>query len=252
MLYDLITKELPFLRRYARAMTGDQIAGDLCVETMLHEHVLKPQPSEALLPEDRVDLFVLLDLVLADPDRSPETNQAIPALQNLSSLSRRALFLTAVEQLDSRSVEKILNVAPEELALILKEAERDLATALATDVMIIEDEAMIAFQLKEIVESLGHNMVSRASTRDEAVSQARATKPGLLLVDIQLADGSSGLDAMDEIFKFHKPPSIVITAFPERLLSGRGNEPAFLIPKPFRADHVKTIISQALLTKAAS
>ena len=252
MLYELITKELPFLRRYARAMTGDQIAGDLCVETMLQENILKPQPSDAPLPEDRIALFALLDSVLTAPDGLPNTDAAIPAFRNLSSLSRRALFLTAVEQLDSAAVGKILKVSTEDLADILQEAERDLASSLATDVLIIEDEAMIAFQLKEIIESLGHNLVARATTLKEAVEQARATRPGLMLVDIQLADGSSGLDAMDEIFAFHKVPSIVITAFPERLLSGRANEPAFLIPKPFRADHVKTVISQALLAKAAS
>lgn len=252
MLYELITKELPYLRRYARAMTGDQMAGDLCVEAMLQEHVLKPQPAEAPLPKTRIDLFSLLDSILADPAKLPVTNLSVPAFQNLSSRSRRALFLTAVEQLDSSAVESILKIGPEELANVLKEAERDLASSLATEVLIIEDEAMIAFQLKEIIESLGHNMVARATTREEAVNQARATRPGLMLVDIQLADNSSGLDAMDEIFKFHKVPSIVITAYPERLLSGRENEPAFLIPKPFRADHVKTVISQALLTQAAS
>lgn len=252
MLYELIARELPYLRRYARAMTGDQVTGDLCVETMLQEHVLKPQPSDASLPQDRADLFALLDLMLADPDRMPGTNRTVPALQNLSSLSRRALFLTTVEQLDSDAVGKILSLDQAELANILNEAERDLASALATNVLIIEDEAMIAFQLKEIIESLGHKLKARATTRDEAVNYARAIKPGLMLVDIQLADGSSGLDAMEEIFKFHKPTSIVITAFPERLLSGRGNEPAFLIPKPFRADHVKTVVSQALLTQATS
>ena len=251
MLYQLITKELPYLRRYARAMTGDQVAGDLCVESMLQEHVLKPQPSDSQLPENRIDLFVLLDSILADPSLIPVENLSIPAFQNLSSISRRALFLTAVEQLESAAVEKILKVGADELSDILKQAEQELASSLATDILIIEDEAMIAFQLKEIIESLGHKMIARATTREEAVKQARATSPGLMLVDIQLADGSSGLDAMDEIIQFHKAPSIVITAFPERLLSGRANEPAFLIPKPFRADHVKTVISQALLTKAA-
>ena len=252
MLYELVTKELPYLRRYSRAMTGDQVTGDLCVEAMLQEYVLKPQPSDAPLPKDRIDLFALLDSILADPAQLPTPTESIPAFQSLSSLSRRALFLTAVEQLESGAVEMILKIGPEDLTNILKEAERDLASSLATDVLIIEDEAMIAFQLKEIIESLGHNMVARATTREEAVREARATSPGLMLVDILLADGSSGLDAMDEIIKFHKAPSIVITAFPERLLSGRANEPAFLIPKPFRADHVKTVISQALLTKAAS
>ena len=118
-------------------------------------------------------------------------------------------------------------------------------------VLIIEDEPMIAFQLKEIIESLGHKMVARAPTRDAAIEKAREHKPGLILVDIQLADGSSGLDAMDMISEFHQAPCIVITAYPERLLAGRANEPAFLISKPFRAEHVKTVISQALLAAKA-
>ena len=252
MLYELITQELPYLRRYARAMTGDQVAGDLCVEAMLQEHVLKPQPADTPLPADRTALFGLLDSILADPEKMPEAEMSIPAFGDLSSLSRRALFLTAVEQFDSDAVETILGIRREELADTLQKAEQELASSLSTDVLIIEDEPMIAFQLKEIIESLGHKMVARALTRDEAVKEARATKPGLMLVDIQLADGSSGLDAMDAIMEFHKAPSIVITAYPERLLSGRANEPAFLIPKPFRADHVKTVISQALLTQSAT
>lgn len=251
MLYELITRELPYLRRYARAMTGDQMTGDLCVEAMLQEHILKPQPADTPLPDNRIALFALLDSILADPAGLQKADLPFPAFQDLSSLSRRALFLTAVEQFDPDALEEILGIAPDALENVLKNAERDLASSLATDVLIIEDEPMIAFQLKEIIESLGHNMVARALTRDEAVEKARITRPGLMLVDIQLADGSSGLDAMDEICKFHKVPSIVITAFPERLLSGRANEPAFLIPKPFRADHVKTVISQALLTQAA-
>lgn len=250
MLYELITKELPYLRRYARAMMGDQMAGDLCVEAMLQEHILKPQPADTPLPEDRIALFELLDSILIDPSVLPAADMPVPAFRDLSSLSRRALFLTAVEQFDARAVQRILGLKSEELADRLREAERDLASSLATNVLIIEDEPMIAFQLKEIIESLGHKMVGRATTRDEAIKEARNTRPGLMLVDIQLADGSSGLDAMDDISSFHKAPSIVITAFPERLLSGRANEPAFLIPKPFKADHVRTVISQALLTQA--
>ena len=93
MLYELVTKELPYLRRYSRAMTGDQVTGDLCVEAMLQEYVLKPQPSDAPLPKDRIDLFALLDSILADPAQLPTPTESIPAFQSLSSLSRRALFL---------------------------------------------------------------------------------------------------------------------------------------------------------------
>lgn len=247
MLYELITRELPYLRRYARAVTGDQVAGDLCVEEMLQEHILKPQPADSALPEDRVTLFMLLDAILAAPTGPSKSDLPLCALLKMSSLPRRALFLTAVEQFHISATATILGLEQEEVPAILKEAENDLASTLATDVLTIEDEPIIAFQLKEIIESLGHKVVAHATTYDEAVAQARNTRPGLILVDIQLADKSSGLDAMDSIFEFHRAPCIVITAYPERLLSGRLNEPAFLIPKPFKTEHVKTIVSQALL-----
>jgi CheY-like chemotaxis protein len=247
LLYELITQELPFLRRYARAMTGDQVTGDLFVETMLQEHILKPQPAEAPLPTDRIGLFTLLDSMIAEPGTLPSTETQLAAFQNMSSISRRAMFLTAVEQFDANSTGRILGINTDMLKDILAEAESSLVAALATNVLIIEDEPMIAFQLKEIVESLGHNMAARAPTRDIAIEMAREHKPGLILVDIQLADGSSGLDAMDMISEFHQAPCIVITAYPERLLAGRAKEPAFLISKPFRAEHVKTVVSQALL-----
>lgn len=249
MLYELITQELPYLRRYARAMTGDQITGDLYVEAMLQEHILTPRPVEVALPADRIALFALLDSVIANPTTLPRADENFPAFRGMSSLSRRALFLTAVEQFERSAIEQILNISPAQLDAALAEAEQELVAALATSVLIIEDEPMIAFQLKEIVESLGHTMAARATTRDEAIRLAREHVPGLILVDIQLADDSSGLDAMKQIAEFHTAPAVVITAYPERLLAGQSNEPAFLIPKPFRADHVRAVISQALLVQ---
>lgn len=249
MLYELITQELPYLRRYARAMTGDQVTGDLYVEAMLQEHILTPRPVDAPLPANRIALFTLLDSVIANPEALPEADDNLPIFKGMSSLARRALFLAAVEQFDSSAIQTILQISQAELKAALEDAEKELVAMLATNVLIIEDEPMIAFQLKEIIESLGHTCAARATTRDEAIALAKKHQPGLMLVDIQLADKSSGIDAMNMIADFHKVPTVVITAYPERLLSGQANEPTFLIPKPFRADHVRAVISQALMTR---
>ena len=64
--------------------------------------------------------------------------------------------------------------------------------------------------------------------------------------DIQLADGSSGLDAVNEILGSEETPVIFITGYPQLFLTGQAPEPAFLITKPFTADSVKAVISQAL------
>jgi CheY-like chemotaxis protein len=120
------------------------------------------------------------------------------------------------------------------------------------DVLIIEDEPIIAMDIESIVRDLGHNVTGVAVTRDEAVSQARKSPPGLVLADIQLADDSSGIDAVKDILGEFSVPVIFITAFPERLLTGTRPEPTFLITKPFQRSTVKAAISQALFFDAAT
>ena len=85
-----------------------------------------------------------------------------------------------------------------------------------------------------------------ARTHREAVAAIGEAKPGLILADIQLADGSSGLDAVNDILGALSTPVIFITAYPERFLTGAPPEPAFLVTKPFSVDSLKAVISQAL------
>ena len=125
-------------------------------------------------------------------------------------------------------------------------AGREIAAQVATDVLIIEDEPMIAMDLESIVEGLGHRVTGVARTHSEAVRAVGQQKPGLVLADIQLADGSSGLDAVNEMLATFAVPVIFITAYPDRLLTGERPEPAFLITKPYQPDTVKAIVSQAL------
>jgi CheY-like chemotaxis protein len=112
--------------------------------------------------------------------------------------------------------------------------------------MIIEDEAIIALHIKSIVVGLGHSVAGVARTRTEAVALAERSRPELVLADINLADGSSGIDAVKDILAEFDVPVIFITAFPERLLTGEKPEPAFLITKPFQPETVKAAIGQAL------
>ena len=94
-------------------------------------------------------------------------------------------------------------------------------------------------------------MVGIASTHNEALSLARLDRPELILADIQLADNSSGLEAVLEILEEITVPVIFITAYPEQLLSGERPEPAFLITKPFDVETLNVSISQALSRTSA-
>jgi CheY-like chemotaxis protein len=72
-------------------------------------------------------------------------------------------------------------------------------------------------------------------------------KPDLILADIQLADNSSGIDAVADLLEeLGDVPVIFITAYPERLLTGDRPEPTYLVTKPFQEQTVRAAISQAL------
>ena len=97
-----------------------------------------------------------------------------------------------------------------------------------------------------MLRDLGHSVTSIARTHKDALKAAALQKPGLVLADIRLADGSSGLDAVNDILGTFTVPVVFITAYPEKLMTGERPEPTFLITKPFREDAVKAIISQVL------
>ena len=162
----------------------------------------------------------------------------------------------SVEGFRTSEAAEVLDTTESGMNQLLERASEEISRQVATDIMIIEDEPLIAIDIEQMVESLGHNVTGIARTRDEAVALFKATQPSMVLADIQLADGSSGIDAVNDILKNTAIPVIFITAFPERLLTGERPEPTFLVTKPFNPDMVKALISQALFfnesTKAAA
>jgi len=247
-----IVPHLPYLRRFARALAGTQSAGDAYVAATLQ--VLAEDPSLFDVKLDpRVALYrTFLSLwnsvginLKTDVFQGGET-PVDRKLEQITPLPRQAFLLCAVEGFASDEAAIILNSTTSNVEALIDDAGREIAAQVATDVLIIEDEPMIAMDLESIVEGLGHRVAGIARTHGEAVSAVSQEKPGLVLADIQLADGSSGLDAVNEMLASFQVPVIFITAYPDRLLTGERPEPAFLITKPYQPDTVKAIVSQAL------
>ena len=246
-----IVRQAPYLRRYARALTGSQAQGDELVHSTL-EALLS---GEVQLDADTPLRPALFRALYTNWRRSPEVGAAsgLAADQRLQTLSpehRAALLLVSMEGFTPFEASQVMEVAPSVLDARLAEAQAELERQLATDVLIIEDEPIIALDLTRLVRELGHRVAATAATHAEAVAAAREVKPGLVLADIRLADGSSGMEAASEILKSFNIPVIFITAFPEHLLTGERPEPAFLITKPFREEAVKALIGQALFFHA--
>ncbi len=241
-----IVRHAPYLRRYARALTGSQREGDDLVRGAMERMLDGSVQLDETIPL-RTALYKALHQVW---DTAGATgagdSRADQRLQIMSPDRRAALLLVGVEGFSPSEAAQVLGVTNEELDNRLSGAEADIDRQLATDVLIIEDEPIIALDLTRLVRELGHNVVGVGTTRDEAVEIAREASPGLVLADIRLADGSSGIDAASQILREFDLPVIFITAFPEHLLTGERPEPAFLITKPFREEAVKAIIAQAL------
>lgn len=245
-----VARELPRLRRYARALTGSQESGDAYVNATLEAIVA--DPSEIRNPDYVVtDLFRVFSKIWNSLDVNSVAD-AVPTapadrhLVQMTPLPRQVFLLLGLEDFSEDDAALILDLSEGEVHSLVEESGRELAAEIATDVLIIEDEPLIGIDLETLVESLGHTVTGIARTHQEAVQMAKDARPGLVLADIRLADGSSGLDAVNELLKTFEIPVIFITAYPEQFLTGNRPEPAFLIPKPFRPATVAATISQAL------
>jgi CheY-like chemotaxis protein/DNA-directed RNA polymerase specialized sigma24 family protein len=249
-----LAPHLPFLRRYARALTGSQQHGDAFVRATLEAIVAAPGD----FPRDvdpRLGLYRTFHAIWSsanieeDPGAIGTEDPAGIAqarLSRITPLSRQALLLTAMEGFTPEDAGYLIGASPDEVERLVAEALAEIERQTRAEVLIIEDEPIIAMDIETIVRDLGHSVTGVAVTRDEAVSQAMARRPGLVLADIQLADDSSGIDAVKDILSEFQVPVIFITAFPERLLTGERPEPTFLITKPFQRSTVKAAIAQAL------
>jgi CheY-like chemotaxis protein len=256
---DRIAPHLPFLRRFSRALTGSQASGDAYVVALLEAVVAEP----SMLDEDadaKIALYRILTRLwgslrintLPDTPAGHWERSAQRRLTAIAPRARQAFLLSGLEGFTLDQTARILDTDSAEVSDLIDQAGADIALQVRTDVLIIEDEPLIAMDLRKLVENLGHRVAGVARTRSEAVKLAAKSKPGLVLADIQLADDSSGIDAINDILTSIEVPVIFITAFPERLLTGQKPEPAFLITKPFVPDMLKAVIGQALFfdTKA--
>lgn len=250
-----VAQALPYLRRHARALTGSQETGDryaaAALEAILADESLQEELQQQTDP--RIGLFRVFHSVWASagapvgvPD-SPLSERAQRRLSALTPRSREALLLHSIEGFTPEEIGRVMEVEPDHARELVQIARSEMKKAVSGKIMVIEDEPVIAMDICAIVEEMGHSVTGVARTHAQALDLAGREKPDLILADIQLADNSSGIDAVNDILaQFEDLPVIFITAFPERLLTGARPEPAFLISKPYQEDQVRSAVSQAM------
>ncbi len=222
-----VIRALPYARRYARALTGSQPAGDALVGDCLRALLTPGCETPDALSDARHLLY------WGVTSRFDQGEQPAEPEDGLSAQHRQLLLLTSLEDVSAEQAAPILGLTPEAALERVADARERLRASAATDVLIIEDEPIIAMDLEELVQSCGHRVVGVAATEKEAIAIAERTRPGLILADINLGLGGDGTNAVSAILASHYAPVIFVTAYPERLLTGDAVEPAFVITKPF-------------------
>ena len=257
-LSSAIGASVPYLRRYARALTGSQATGDYfaaaTLEAVLEDLSVMAASNDAKMGHDpKTGLFRAFHLVWASagaPVGEADTRYSAVAQRHMAKLTpntREALLLKVIEGFSEAEIAMIMSTDSDEVGYLIHTAVKEMERSITGRVMIIEDEAIIAMDISAIVTELGHEVTGIASTRAEAIALAARQRPDLILADIQLADKSSGIDAVNDILaKCDAMPVIFITAFPERLLTGERPEPAFLITKPYSEEQLRSAVSQAM------
>jgi CheY-like chemotaxis protein/DNA-directed RNA polymerase specialized sigma24 family protein len=247
-LAEKLRPHLPYLRRYARAVSGSQSSGDSFVNATLEAIVA--DPTTVTGGNDlRVQLYKAFSRIWESANLEVERDENDPAqshLRKIPPISRQILLLTSLEGFSTDEVAEIVDVGANSVNGLLEDSIAEIDKELRSNVLIIEDEALISMELEQIVTGLGHKVCGTATTHKGALAAVAKSKPNLVLADIQLADGSSGIDAVKDILAQFTVPVIFITAFPERLLTGERPEPTFLITKPFQPNAIRGAISQAL------
>lgn len=251
-LASAISPNLHFLRRYARALTGSQDSGDAYAAATLEAVLADASVFDSSL-SPKVALFRVFHVIWHSggaPSDGHESGLRAAAKKHLDKLTpntREALLLSTVEEFTLSEIAQIIDVSVDEADALVTRAYNEMEDAVSGNVMIIEDEAIIAMDLESLVAECGHRVTGIARTHAGAVKLGHQDPPDLILADIQLADNSSGIEAVEELLsEMGSVPVIFITAFPERLLTGEKPEPAFLITKPFSEAQVRTAVSQAM------
>ena len=114
-------------------------------------------------------------------------------------------------------------------------------------VLIVEDEALIAIHLEMLVTELGHEVCASAASADAAIAEVAAREPDVVLMDIHLANGSSGIEAAGEIYRRHTVSCIFLSANLDETAKAalRPYQPIGFVGKP-----VLPILLQQALKKA--
>lgn len=243
-------EHLPFLRRYARALTGTTEQGDALVVGCIE--VASMAPRRFGVPKgSRAPLYALLNLLFdrAGEGRPRRTDHPIErALARLGERDRRLYLLIAMEDLPLAEAAQVVGLDADRARDSLARARDALRSALTARVLVVEDNALAAIDLAGTITDMGHEVCGPAATEREAFALAHAENPTLALMDIRLARGENGIAVAQKLRDAFGLPVIFVTGSPGELDRLGIGHMGPVIAKPFTADAVRRAVASAVFS----
>ena len=118
-------------------------------------------------------------------------------------------------------------------------------------ILIVEDENIIASDIRSMLEDLGYLVSDVVSSGEESIEKASKTRPDLILMDIKLKGNLDGVSAGEEIIKQFRIPIVYLTAYSDqntikRISDGKNGSQSAVINKPFDEEELQSIIDHTL------
>ena len=114
-------------------------------------------------------------------------------------------------------------------------------------ILVVEDEAVTATHLEASLSDAGHEVLGPAATASDALALVERTRPDLALIDMDLKDGSNGIDLARMMKRRWNTPALIISGYPDRARANR-DVAVGLITKPYRQE---TVLASIEVVKAS-
>lgn len=243
------TSHTATVRQFARAIFADRLIGDELTRLALAKVNIDPNGSTDSL-SDLLHAFLHTWRMASSgkpTEKSLFSDEALlAALPEPPGDDRLMLLLVDVLSFSPETAAKIISLNDKDPYKALEMGRQIVSLPRKARAIIIEDEPLIAADLREIMSSMGIEVVGEANTADKAVSLSKREKPNIILADYNLVGMKTGADAVMEIQDMNNCPVVFITGYPEQVLTGEDVEPDFVIAKPYRIESVKAAVAHCL------
>lgn len=242
------------LRQFARAVTADRLAGDELADAVARDANRAVQDGEP--PLTRAALFrrfveAWREIVNRNTAPRPFSNAAlVRGLGAAPDEPRMVLLLTDICGFTRNEVETILAPLSKAYDTLLAEGRSIVRSVRrGANALVVEDEPLIAADLKDVLEDMGVAVIGMARTAEQAAREVIRKTPDIVLADYNLDGRKTGVDAVTAFQEQHSCPVIFITGYPDEVLKGEDVEPDFVIVKPYRPEAVQAAVAHCLDTE---